>query len=58
MVFFGQLSLLALAVLPFSLAQVSNDFENGWDQATWPIYAPDCNQVILDMEQNAVQMLT
>jgi hypothetical protein len=55
MVVFRQLSLLALAALPFSLAQVSNDFESGWDQTAWPIYAPDCNQVILDMEQNAVQ---
>lgn len=34
---------LALAALPFSL-QVSNDFESGWDQAAWPVYAPDCNQ--------------
>lgn len=55
MVAFRQLSLLALAVLPFSLAQVSNDFESGWDQTAWPIYAPDCNQVILDMEQIGVQ---
>ena len=55
MVMFRQLSLLALAVLPFSLAQVSNDFESGWDQTAWPIYAPDCNQVILDQEQSAVQ---
>jgi hypothetical protein len=42
---FRSLAFLALAVLPFSLAQVSNDFENGWDQAAWPTYAPDCSQV-------------
>ncbi|KAI1267838.1 hypothetical protein F5Y18DRAFT_272289 [Xylariaceae sp. FL1019] len=36
--------LLALALLPFSLAQITEDFESGWDQTAWPIYAPDCNQ--------------
>ncbi|KAI1400546.1 hypothetical protein F4819DRAFT_487461 [Hypoxylon fuscum] len=41
---FRQTALLALALLPFSLGQVSEDFESGWDQAAWPIYAPDCNQ--------------
>jgi len=41
---FRQTALLALALLPFSLAQVSNDFESGWDQTAWPIYAPSCNQ--------------
>lgn len=35
---------LVLAVLPFSIAQVSEGFENGWDQTAWPIYAPSCNQ--------------
>ncbi|KAK8101068.1 hypothetical protein PG999_011442 [Apiospora kogelbergensis] len=35
---------IALALAPFSLAQVSEDFENGWDQAKWPTYANDCNQ--------------
>lgn len=44
MVFFKS-AVLALALLPFSLAQISNDFESGWDQTAWPIYAPDCNQV-------------
>lgn len=40
-----QSTFLALAaLLPLSLAQVSNDFEGGWDQTAWPIYAPDCNQ--------------
>ncbi|KAI0140700.1 hypothetical protein BJ166DRAFT_604330 [Pestalotiopsis sp. NC0098] len=33
-----------IAQLPFSLAQVTADFESGWDQTAWPIYAPDCNQ--------------
>ncbi|KAI0123326.1 hypothetical protein BJ170DRAFT_105282 [Xylariales sp. AK1849] len=40
---FHQTALLALALLPFSFAQISEDFENGWDQTVWPIYAPDCN---------------
>jgi hypothetical protein len=39
-----QTALLALALLPFSIAQVSEGFESGWDQTAWPIYAPDCNQ--------------
>ncbi|KAF8317317.1 hypothetical protein DL93DRAFT_2226292 [Clavulina sp. PMI_390] len=38
------LGLVALSLLPATLAQISNDFESGWDQTTWPIYAPDCNQ--------------
>lgn len=41
---FRQTALLALALVPFSLAQVSDDFESGWDQTAWPTYAPDCNQ--------------
>jgi len=41
---FRQVALLALALLPSSLAQVSEGFENGWNQTSWPIYAPDCNQ--------------
>lgn len=41
---FRQIALLGLAVLPSALAQVSEDFESGWDQTAWPIYAPDCNQ--------------
>lgn len=41
---FRKTALLALAVLPFSFAQVTEDFENGWDEAAWPIYANDCNQ--------------
>lgn len=42
---FRQTTFLALAaLLPLSLAQVSNDFESGWDQAAWPTYAPDCSQ--------------
>lgn len=36
--------LAVLAFLPFSVAQVSEGFENGWDQAAWPTYAPDCSQ--------------
>ncbi|KAL2017761.1 hypothetical protein VTK56DRAFT_1679 [Thermocarpiscus australiensis] len=40
-----QAALLAFAALPaLSSAQISNDFESGWDQTAWPIYAPDCNQ--------------
>ncbi|KAI1081646.1 hypothetical protein F5B20DRAFT_50586 [Whalleya microplaca] len=41
---FGQTAVVALALLPFSLAQVSEGFEDGWDETAWPIYAPDCNQ--------------
>ncbi|KIH93759.1 hypothetical protein SPBR_04426 [Sporothrix brasiliensis 5110] len=38
-------ALAALALLPgLTLGQVSNDFESGWDQTAWPIYAPSCNQ--------------
>jgi hypothetical protein len=41
---FRPTALLALAaLLPFSLAQVSEGFEAGWDQTAWPIYAPSCN---------------
>lgn len=40
-----QAALIALAaVVPFSVAQVSESFENGWDQTAWPTYAVDCNQ--------------
>ncbi|TVY73444.1 hypothetical protein LSUE1_G005988 [Lachnellula suecica] len=41
---FQKTALLALALLPFSFALISDDFESGWDQTKWPIYAPDCNQ--------------
>ena len=41
---FRRTALLALALLPFSLGQVSDDFEKGWDQDAWPTYAPSCNQ--------------
>jgi hypothetical protein len=41
---FHQTVLLALAFLSFSFAQVSENFESGWNQTAWPIYAPDCNQ--------------
>ncbi|KAK4235731.1 hypothetical protein C8A03DRAFT_17553 [Achaetomium macrosporum] len=41
---FRQTALLALALLSFSFAQVSTDFESGWDQLAWPTYAPDCSQ--------------
>ncbi|KAK3332985.1 hypothetical protein B0T19DRAFT_114569 [Cercophora scortea] len=34
----------ALALLPFSLGQVSEGFEKGWDTAAWPTYAADCSQ--------------
>ncbi|KAK3899114.1 hypothetical protein C8A05DRAFT_37285 [Staphylotrichum tortipilum] len=37
-------ALFALALVPFSAAQVSSDFENGWDQTEWPTYANDCSQ--------------
>lgn len=41
---FRTLGFAALALLPSSLAQISSDFESGWDQMTWATYAPDCNQ--------------
>lgn len=39
-----QTALFALALLPLTFAQVTNDFESGWDQTAWPTYAADCNQ--------------
>lgn len=51
---FGQTALLALALLPFSLGQISEGFESGLDSSAWPTYAPDCNQggkVTLDSSQ-------
>jgi len=49
-----QVALFALALVPGSLAQVSEGFENGLDQTAWLTYAPDCNQggkVTLDSSQ-------
>nr|OQO15601.1 hypothetical protein B0A51_16755 [Rachicladosporium sp. CCFEE 5018] len=43
---FRSLALTAagLSLLSPALAQITNDFESGWDQTTWATYAPDCNQ--------------
>jgi len=41
---FRSLALSGLALLPGALAQITQDWESGWDQSTWSIYAPDCNQ--------------
>jgi hypothetical protein len=43
---FRQAALLVFGLvhLPFSLAQITDGFENGWDQTAWPTYAVDCNQ--------------
>ncbi|KAF8317319.1 hypothetical protein DL93DRAFT_2134204 [Clavulina sp. PMI_390] len=41
---FRTLGLAALSLLPATLAQITNDFESGWDETAWPIYAPDCNE--------------
>ncbi|KAI1387928.1 uncharacterized protein F4822DRAFT_296231 [Hypoxylon trugodes] len=41
---FGRIALLALALVPFAVGQAADDFESGWDDAAWPVYAPDCNQ--------------
>jgi hypothetical protein len=41
---FRELSILGLSLLPAVLAQITQDWESGWDQTTWPIYAPDCMQ--------------
>lgn len=35
---------LALGLGSVASAQITNDFESGWDQTAWPTYAPDCNQ--------------
>ena len=43
-IMFGKFGLAALSLLHFSFAQITNDFESGWDQTTWATYAPDCNQ--------------
>ena len=37
-------SAAAFSIVSFSFAQVAEDFEAGWDQSAWPIYATDCNQ--------------
>ena len=41
---FRRTAFLALALLPFTFAQVSEDFEGGWDESAWPTYAADCDQ--------------
>ncbi|KAM0697786.1 hypothetical protein Q7P36_002640 [Cladosporium allicinum] len=41
---FSKIGLAALSLLPLTFAQITNDFESGWDQTTWATYAPDCNQ--------------
>jgi hypothetical protein len=43
-IMFCKIALLALALIPSSLAQINEGFESGWDQAAWPTYAPDCSQ--------------
>ncbi|KAH6609785.1 carbohydrate-binding module family 1 protein [Trichoderma cornu-damae] len=35
---------LAAALSSLSIAQISDDFEQGWNQTIWPTYAPSCNQ--------------
>ncbi|KAK4892593.1 hypothetical protein LTR27_008869 [Elasticomyces elasticus] len=44
---FAKTSILALAataaLLPATFAQISDDFESGWSNDTWPVYAPDCS---------------
>ncbi|CAG5179403.1 uncharacterized protein ALTATR162_LOCUS9228 [Alternaria atra] len=39
-----QTALFALALAAPTIAQVTEGFENGWDQTAWPTYAPDCSQ--------------
>ncbi|KAF4984590.1 hypothetical protein FZEAL_267 [Fusarium zealandicum] len=41
---FSYAALLTLAILPFSLGQVRETFESGWDKEAWPVYAVDCDQ--------------
>ncbi|KAK5734271.1 hypothetical protein LTR17_009102 [Elasticomyces elasticus] len=44
---FAKTSIFALAataaLLPATFAQISDDFESGWSNDTWPVYAPDCS---------------
>jgi hypothetical protein len=40
----GQTGILALVLVPFTIAQISEGFEKGWDQTVWTTYAPDCSQ--------------
>jgi hypothetical protein len=37
-------TVLALSLASVASAQISDNFDSGWDQTKWPIYAPDCNQ--------------
>ena len=41
---FDKSTLLAVALIPFTIAQVTESFESGWDQTAWATYAPSCNQ--------------
>ncbi len=41
---FFDVALLALALLPDSLSQITEGFEKGWDQKNWPIFTGGCNQ--------------
>jgi len=41
---YRSLALSGLALLPSAIAQITQDWESGWDQSTWSIYAPSCNQ--------------
>lgn len=38
-----QVAILALALLPLSIADTADDFEKGWDKDFWLMYAPQCN---------------
>lgn len=40
----GQIAVFALALAPCAIAQISEGFEQGWNQTTWTTYAPDCSQ--------------
>lgn len=40
----SKIALLTAALASYGRAQISDGFEGGWNQALWPIYAPDCNQ--------------
>lgn len=35
---------VALGLASLASAQLSSDFESGWDQTVWPVYAPGCQQ--------------
>lgn len=44
MVRISEVLVLGAVLAAPAAAQISDDFEGGWDQTKWKTYAPDCNQ--------------